>query len=412
VARRTTAFYTPEGVAEDLVKGLDLHSPAIVIDPACGDGQLLSAIARRYRNCNLTLVGVDSNSRAIAACKSRLTDCHVSSFRLFHGDFLKLAGEIVAGGTSTRYVVMNPPFVGYGHLSPSRRSRLRSRILGLAGRFNLADAFVLTALAKLKPKGMLAILPSSTKARLDANESLRGPKRWRRLPDDTFAANISTCAMIWKPPPRSTECSQNASSAVNHYKRLQDKSTRRTVVIRNGVATGADAVFLKMASVGFNLSGGVIVPCARGRDLARSSVPLDFPKIWLPTAGPVDAQSSLTRSELERLRERYCVSVRHQPQFSYHSRVPDWFLGERKLIVSEICQQLLVFDDTQGSILPLHSTLAIRTRSIQVHRKVKRILGLSETWTALKRSSERMVGGAIRLTAPSLTGVLNSAMKG
>src|SRR5947207_5543309 len=113
MSRRATAFYTPEAVAVRLAAELPLRRPAVVIDPACGDGQLLAAVLRQRGGIGVTLVGVDTSGRALSACKKRLRSCGATSIRLYHGDFLALSSRIARENPGARYVLMNPPFIAY-----------------------------------------------------------------------------------------------------------------------------------------------------------------------------------------------------------------------------------------------------------------------------------------------------------
>jgi hypothetical protein len=404
MSRRATAFYTPKAVALRLAAELRLRRPAVVIDPACGDGQLLAAIMRRRVGVGLTLVGVDTNRRAVLACRKRLRSCGAASVRLYHGDFFALANRIARENPGERYVLMNPPFIAYKRLSPRERRRLRTLAPGLTGRFNVADAFVLTALSELVPRSMIAILPASTGARLSANGQLSGRRIWRRLPDSTFAATISTGAMLWRR--RATaKPSADWPRPSNHLPRARLTTTEVPVVVRNGVATGADGIFLKMGAAKA-CTGGRVLRCVRGRDVAREKRLGDLPKIWAPTSTSADGTATLKREDIDRLRARYCVRVKKKPVSAYHSTIPRWFLGQPKLIVPEICRTLTLFDDRQGRVLPLHSTLAIKANSLRTHGLVKDLLLRSQTWTQLRRTSEVMVGGAIRLTAGGLTNMI------
>ena len=411
MTRRVTAYYTPENVAQSLANKITLRRPAIVIDPACGDGQLLAAVIRQHGTAGLTFVGVDTSRRALAKCRKRLKESGAPSVRLHHGDFLDLASTLIRRRAVRTYVVMNPPFISYKHLNLRRRARLRSRVPSLTGRFNLADAFVLKSVAQLKPDGMVSILPASTGARLSTNGHLLGSKAWQRLPDTTFSAMISTGFMLWRPPIQLNHCNVSEASRDRRKQRAVKSDQQSIVLVRNGAATGADAIFLKIAAARSKDRGGVIVRCVRGREVARAKNIAELPKIWLPTKGSADAKGCLTRRELLTLQQRHCVRQNGKPLFSYHSPMPDWFLGKRKLIVPEICQKLTVLDDRKGRVLPLHSTLAIMARSIRVHQAIKKILREPKTWIALRRKSEKMVGGAIRLTAPSLAAAIRKGLQ-
>lgn len=98
------AWYTPPELVHELVAGVlalapPTRRPLRVLDPACGDGRLLTALAARLNGrCNL--IGVDIDPDAAAAARSAGVDAHCADSLRF--DWHDRTFDVVIG---------NPPFL-------------------------------------------------------------------------------------------------------------------------------------------------------------------------------------------------------------------------------------------------------------------------------------------------------------
>ena len=99
VAADLQFYRTPDAIADDMAKELDYVSrPGMrILDPSCGDGALLDAVARRFRDAKT--VGIEVHrERALKAAER-----HAVTVR----NFLSVEPAAIYDG-----VVMNPPFYG------------------------------------------------------------------------------------------------------------------------------------------------------------------------------------------------------------------------------------------------------------------------------------------------------------
>jgi SAM-dependent methyltransferase len=180
-ARGIGAYYTPPDLAAHVVAQTFKHwhasAPALVLDPACGDGAFLSA-ARKYLGpaAATCLWGVDVDPDAVSTARARFRDsCDTSGAHakgtvvsIRRGDSLfdgaPFAAPLAKGGFDV--IIGNPPWVslkgrfGSRPYSASRLEQLRRRYGGSTYTPNLAEYFVRRALDLLKPGGLLGfILP-------------------------------------------------------------------------------------------------------------------------------------------------------------------------------------------------------------------------------------------------------------
>ena len=152
--RAAGIFYTPAALARAIVDRLlratgELGEAPLVLDPSCGEGVFLEAVAERLPRAHL--VGIDNDPRALELARQR-----VPRLEAVLGDSLDPAVGPAAG--SVDLLVGNPPFVRCRSLPAARRAELRRLYSTARGLFNLAVPFVERSLAWLRPGARLALV--------------------------------------------------------------------------------------------------------------------------------------------------------------------------------------------------------------------------------------------------------------
>jgi len=186
--------YTPASLAQFLaaagVGHLDLpDGPLKVLDPACGDGSLLEAIAVHLPRRTLTksaLVGYETDREALFAAGERLGRFSVEQIDLRKQDFLEaVADRVVASAGGTLFssqeptseevfdlVIANPPYVRTQILGADKAQALANKF-NLRGRVDLYHAFTKAMSSVLRPGGVLALLTSNRFLLTQAGASMR-----------------------------------------------------------------------------------------------------------------------------------------------------------------------------------------------------------------------------------------------
>lgn len=168
--------YTPvelsNFVARRLLAHLETDACASILDPAAGDGELLSAVASAAEGgaTNLSLVGVDRDELAIARGRARLAESMPGKAELLVGDFLQRVD-----GLDDRLfdaVISNPPYVRTQVLGAATARELAARF-DLKGRVDLYQAFVTAMTRQLRPGGVLALICSNRFLTVQAGTALR-----------------------------------------------------------------------------------------------------------------------------------------------------------------------------------------------------------------------------------------------
>ncbi|MGL4832224.1 MAG: N-6 DNA methylase [Propionibacteriaceae bacterium] len=176
--KRYGQHYTPVELARFLARraatALDSDDATLtIVDPACGDGELLIAAAEAIREAGhgnpITLLGYDIDEQAVATAHERLRAVGLSA-KLTHGDFLVQQREMKAG--SIDLIITNPPYVRTQHLG-QEASQLLATEFGLTGRVDLTHPFVTVASRLLRPGGVLGLLCSNRFLTTIAGENIR-----------------------------------------------------------------------------------------------------------------------------------------------------------------------------------------------------------------------------------------------
>ncbi|MFD4433295.1 Eco57I restriction-modification methylase domain-containing protein [Nocardia sp. NPDC058497] len=172
--KRNGRHYTPPALARFLARRALLHAPRAgelrVLDPACGDGELLLAVQREVApDVTVRLTGYDLDRRAVGEAAARAAaegieiDCRA-------GDFLAVSARIADG--SFDLVISNPPYVRTQQLGGST-AQLLSKQFGLRGRIDLTHPFVAIAPRLLAADGVLGLLCANRFLTTRAGANLR-----------------------------------------------------------------------------------------------------------------------------------------------------------------------------------------------------------------------------------------------
>ena len=158
--RRTLGSYnTPKAlanwVAKELCALVDFENSITAMDPACGDGSLLSSI-HLVSQGRIQLLGRDIDRVALAEARRRLP----ATVTLEHGDTLLQSQSPLNLEAQADLVLANPP---WGAVIPDgQRARLKKKFSLAAGQFDTYDLFVEHAVRTCRPGAICAfILPES-----------------------------------------------------------------------------------------------------------------------------------------------------------------------------------------------------------------------------------------------------------
>jgi adenine-specific DNA-methyltransferase len=188
-AKANGVHYTPPLLADFLADVTAaaarlVTGPLRVLDPACGDGCLLAAIAKagpasvRRR---MTLVGYETDAGELAKAELSLRSLGVENVILHNRDFLS---EVGMGSLAEprglfdedvqQYdvVIANPPYVRT-QVMGAKKAQSLAKQFGLTGRVDLYHAFAIGMTTVLMPGGVIGLLASNRFLTIKSGASLR-----------------------------------------------------------------------------------------------------------------------------------------------------------------------------------------------------------------------------------------------
>jgi adenine-specific DNA-methyltransferase len=171
--KATGSHFTPPALARlvaDRVAALmcGLKKPIRILDPACGDGNLLCAIKDALpdnMHCGVTLIGIENDDASYALLRARQRQFGACRTDLIQGDFLEFfKGNDLFGADEEMepvdVIIANPPYVRTQVLGAERSRQLAARF-GLSGRIDLYQAFLVAMAKQLRPGGILGVITSN-----------------------------------------------------------------------------------------------------------------------------------------------------------------------------------------------------------------------------------------------------------
>jgi len=191
--------YTPPALAQFLAaelatKYLGQHPNPVslrILDPACGDGELLLALALALPpkvRARTNIIGYDTSALAVAESRHRLDGLGFLSMDVRCRDFLSAVSEShddrqLGFALSDRpeflpevqgidLVISNPPYVRTQVLG-SEQAKDLARRFNLSGRVDLYHAFVVAMTRALRAGGFMGLLTSNRFLSTQAGASLR-----------------------------------------------------------------------------------------------------------------------------------------------------------------------------------------------------------------------------------------------
>ena len=170
--KKTGATFTPEPLAEFLASELlayynDTDAETVVLDPACGDGVLLSAMCKAMVGKKMKMVGYDTNADYLnRADKSLRALPSITSASLRQDDFLTVCSghrDLFGGeceGQFADIVIANPPYVRTQVMGAQKAQQL-ARLYNLSGRIDLYFPFIIAMTNSLKKGGLMGVITSN-----------------------------------------------------------------------------------------------------------------------------------------------------------------------------------------------------------------------------------------------------------
>ncbi len=188
--KNTGATFTPKGLADYLTSRILSYvdkKNIKVLDPACGDGELLLSMGEHLsaRNIDFSLNGYDLNEEFLSLARERSYKFGKQKTNLVNGDFLEFVDinqnqlalnflGVKENGVneSADIVIANPPYVRTQILG-TEQAQLLAQKFDLKGRVDLYYPFLIAMTASLKMDGIIGVITSNRYLSTKSGESVR-----------------------------------------------------------------------------------------------------------------------------------------------------------------------------------------------------------------------------------------------
>jgi len=189
--KNSGATFTPTELADFLADKIfaeldqDLATSYTILDPACGEGELLTSIASKFnsinKNVKIKLKGFDTNIDYIISANINLATFSNVEVDIQNLDFLETEGTCVeplnlfSKKSETEYadiVIANPPYVRTQILGAEKAQSIAKRF-NLKGRVDLYYPFLIGMTNVLKKGGIIGVITSNRYLFTKSGESVR-----------------------------------------------------------------------------------------------------------------------------------------------------------------------------------------------------------------------------------------------
>lgn len=163
--------YTPTSLADLLAMKLKFYcekyfpknKKMTILDPACGDGNLLDAIGKYF--ADYEGIGIDTDATAIANAKKKLK---LSNIQLINMDYLDLFNEVnLFNYDETQIldkeidlIIANPPYIRNTVMGATKSQELSNRF-NIKGKLDMYQVFLKAMTENLTENGIICVITSN-----------------------------------------------------------------------------------------------------------------------------------------------------------------------------------------------------------------------------------------------------------
>jgi len=382
---------TPSEIVDLMVNKLFKLGPpsaqSTILDAGCGTGPFIEGIIRWCQSHNAPvpqIVGIELDPRHVS--KARVKFKQYPSIRIERKDFLLDEDFEVPYD----YAISNPPYVPITELSEKEKNRYRRLYETARGRFDLYLLFFERAFQRLRPGGRLVFITPEKFLYVETAAPLRKLMSSRQI-EEIHLLDEKAFGSLATYPAITTIMNEEGSRETSLILRkgqvifarfpregsswlpyislsvIQSEYTLRDICerISCGVATGADAVFVKEKGELDTALKPFAFQTVSGRELSSEDwrndnthsmlIPYDRDGRLLKTKelGPLMNYLS-RRKNHKKLKKRTCVA-NGKHWYAFHENPPLQAILKPKMLCKDITNRPHFWIDRKGTIVPRHS---------------------------------------------------------
>lgn len=424
---------TPNPIVDMMVNKLfakrNPRKKDLVLDPGCGTGAFISGIVRFCQLKSIEIpriIGIESDPRHIHEARNKFDN--FPSIEIKQSDFLLSSPKV-----KYDFIIGNPPYIPITKLTQEEKEKYRALFRVAKGRFDLYILFFEQALMSLKLNSQLVFITPEKYLYVDSALKLRELLGYFQIQEihmiheQSFGdlATYPTITTLNKRHPinpttvilrngitRHVTLPVNGSSflPVMHENPLDVNGglTLNDIVRRVscGVATGADAVFIRKKAKISSKFKHLSYPTISGRQLTKSC---DLPPIEdnmiIPYShdGKLLSENSLGSlidylkepSNYSKLNQRSCV--KRKKWYAFHENPPLCDILNPKILCKDITKIPYFWIDYSGTIVPRHSVYYIVPYDPTGIDSLCQYLNSDDVRKWLESNCQRAANGFLRL---------------
>lgn len=426
---------TVDQMVEMLFRGRQPVATDHVLDPGCGPGAFIEGILRwcqRHDAPVPAITGIELDPERCAQAKEKFAA--INEVRILQADFL---AEKVKG--SYDYVIANPPYISILRISEREREQFRRQYRSAVGRFDLYMLFMEKALSVASDHATVVFITPEKYTYVHSGAGIRKVLAHHCITDivlvdeaafpgrTTYPA-ITRLELRRQTKPTQILCRDHQSFAVSlpsggeSWRHLFSSPSPAEINgsrclasfcnrISCGIATGADAVFVKELD---ELPGSLLRhawPTISGRQLQPQASSLKTSSVMLV---PYSSQSRLKplveidaladylkRTENQTmLRKRSCSQ--RKPWYAFHDAPQMGDLARPKILCKDICDDPVFWIDADGSVIPRHSVYYIVPSASAIIYEMAAYLNSPPVKRWLQANAQRAANGFLRMQSSVL----------
>ncbi len=147
-------YFTPQELAEELIRGTYSYDSCVAIDPTCGGGNLLKAASNVFSK--IECVGIDKDVGAIRRLRRNNPDWTLSAADLLCNISCRGASAVKKKNLEEGLLLLNPPF------SHKKNKSIDACYFGITLKASVAMTYILRSFDLFSPnRGGFAVVPES-----------------------------------------------------------------------------------------------------------------------------------------------------------------------------------------------------------------------------------------------------------
>ena len=157
-------YYTPEPVADFLMRWVLKNNPKNILEPSCGDGVFIRALTNKLKR-KIEFIGVELLKEEADKARDFAAKNNKIDAKIHNEDFLEFSLKILESGRKYDSIVGNPPYIRYQYLEKKDQElselHFRRNNLKFTKHTNAWVPFIIASIGLLKEGGRLAMVVPS-----------------------------------------------------------------------------------------------------------------------------------------------------------------------------------------------------------------------------------------------------------